>query len=267
MNKTARKKIVIIGCGNVAWHLAKHFYSKKRFSVYIYNHQPNTGLKEFASQLNCKTEVGLDNIIDDADYYMICVSDKFISTVSKKIVCRKPAAMILHSSGSAEISEIKNKNKNRGVFYPLQTFSKGDVLHWKEIPLLLEASNSITKSALGVFAKQFSDKTYFLSYKRRLRFHLAAVMVNNFTNALYVAASELTATKQKDVDFKLLFPLIKQTTVKMERLNPIAAQTGPAKRKDLKVMDKHLAVISKMNGLKKVYRDLSELILKQQSHA
>ena len=42
-----KHKIVIIGCGNLAWHLAKQINKYNLFDIFIYNHQANPNLNEF----------------------------------------------------------------------------------------------------------------------------------------------------------------------------------------------------------------------------
>jgi predicted short-subunit dehydrogenase-like oxidoreductase (DUF2520 family) len=267
MKKEAAQKIVIIGCGNVAWHLAKQLNMSGNFSLLVVNHKPNQLLRDFKYQLNCKTGVGLNKISNDADYYFICVSDRHISAVSKMIHPQKPGAIVVHTSGSAKIKEIKTRTDNKAVFYPLQTFSKNDAVNWQDIPLILETDNNFTKTQLGRLAKQFSEKVIFMDAEHRLRFHLGAVLVNNFTNALYAAAFDLTGSGKNNKHAHLLLPLIRQTVNKLGNLHPLLAQTGPAKRGDSAVMKKHLGLIADKPQLKMIYKHLSELIIKQQSDA
>ena len=91
--------------------------------------------------------------------------------------------------------------------------------------------------------------------------HLAAVLVNNFTNAMYTAADGLLSDK---LDFKLLLPLIQRTTAKLDTMSPARAQTGPAKRGDKNVMKKHLLQLKTQPELQKIYKEMSRLIKKQQ---
>ena len=261
MRERAKHKIVIIGCGNVAWHLAKQICKLKGYEVFVYNHKPNSLLNDFKTKLKCKTASSLNNIITDAELYFISVSDKFISTAAKSIKVNKPGAIVVHTSGSVKLDEIK-AHKNTGVFYPLQTFSKQDEINWKETPIIIEAKDTTVKNKLTGFAKQFSGNVNSLNYKERLKLHLAAVLVNNFTNALYVAANDLIAEQKQT---KLLLPLIKQTVLKLNKLDAHKAQTGPAKRKDEPVMKKHLKLLSGNADLKKIYKQMSSLIIKQQT--
>lgn len=261
MRERARHKIVIIGCGNVAWHLAKLFSSLKKYELFIYNHKSNSLLSDFKTKLKCHIASNLNNIITDADLYFICVGDKFISATAKKISLNNSNAIIVHTSGSVKVDDLGNY-KNVAVFYPLQTFSKADEINWKETPIIIEAKNNVVKNKLTAFAKQFSNNVNSLNYKERLKLHLAAVLVNNFTNALYIAANDIIAENQKT---KLLLPLIKQTVLKLNKLDARAAQTGPAKRKDEAVMKKHLKLLSGNPDLKKIYKQMSNLIIKQQT--
>lgn len=260
-----KNKVVIIGCGNVAWHIAKQLTSLQNFSVSVYNHQPNPELKRFSKELKCAVNTTLNAIERDADFYFICVGDKNISSVSKKIKCDRPAAVILHTAGSLSWDEIKTTHPNKGVFYPVQTFSKNDRVNWEEVPVILEDSNEQTKKAIGALAKRFSKHVLFLNYAQRLHLHLAAVLVNNFSNALFVSAADLLKNAGIKNGFNLLRPLIKQTAAKVQNLQPLEAQTGPAKRNDAVVLDKHLQLLSDEKQLKKLYKQLSKLISKQQT--
>jgi predicted short-subunit dehydrogenase-like oxidoreductase (DUF2520 family) len=263
--RITRQKIVIIGCGNVAWHLAKQLSALKKYDLLVYNHQPNPALKDFAKLPGCKTFSNLNHVSDVADYCLVAVSDSSISKVETKINLKKPGALIMHTSGSAELSDLGDRAHNSSVFYPLQTFSKGDRVDWKNIPIIIEADNEAVRNQTREFALQFSNHIVFADYKKRLRIHLSAVMVNNFTNALYNAAVDVLNEKKSDRHtIELLLPLITQTVNKLQRLSPQEAQTGPAKRGDELVIEKHLQILEKKTELKKIYKNLTKLINKQQ---
>lgn len=266
MKKPVKQKIVIVGCGHVAWHITKHLRSLQKFELCVYNHRANSGLSEFKTRLKCKTFIGLSTVDPDADVYVLCVADKAIADVAAQITIKNPNALLLHTSGSTRLQELGTRIHPCGVLYPLQTFSKEAAVDWSKIPIITESANKEQEHAVLRFADYFSNTVIPLDYKSRLRLHLAAVLVNNFTNALYVSAYDLireAATKNKNMAFELLLPLIEQTTLKIQELEPHAAQTGPAKRKDKVVMEKHLALLSKQNDLRKIYKQFSKLIAKQ----
>ncbi|MEI8136253.1 MAG: DUF2520 domain-containing protein, partial [Bacteroidota bacterium] len=224
MQKSLKHKIVIIGCGNVAWHIAKHFSQLKKFDIEVYNHKVNKLLNDFKTKLKCSIKPNFDKINLDADYYFICVTDKFISATAKKIKIQNKNALLIHTSGSAKLSELGNL-QNAAVFYPLQSFSKNDEVNWKETPIIIEAKNEELKKQILVLTNYFSKNIYSLNYKERLKLHLAAVLVNNFTNALFVVASNLITKESASKDIKILLPLIKQTVSKIVKMNPLESQT------------------------------------------
>lgn len=268
MNASVKQKVVIVGCGNVAWHIARHLSGLKKFDLTIYNHKENTALSKFKTKLKCKTVIGIDAIADDAAIYFICVSDKYIASTASKIKIKQANALLLHTSGSVKLEELGNRIHPVAVFYPLQSFSKEADLNWSEIPILIETASRDTEHSVLHLADQFSKRVYCMNYKSRLKMHLAAVLVNNFTNALYVSAFDLldSDVTSKDVHFDMLFPLMDESIRKVKRLNPRAAQTGPAKRNDTAVMKKHLKLLGNDEMLSKVYKQMSKLIVKQQQN-
>jgi predicted short-subunit dehydrogenase-like oxidoreductase (DUF2520 family) len=267
MKKQTPQEIVIIGCGNVAWHLAKHLSVVKQFKVLIYNHGANKALNDFKTKLKCSVSDNLNDISTRAAFYFICVSDRAITQVSR-LIHANHGALVIHTSGSKSIKELMQQNS--AVFYPVQTFSKHDSVNWTETPILIEASDKNNYLKLEKLASLFSKKIIRASSSERFKIHLAAVIVNNFTNALYVAADNFmnSDAENENLKFNLLLPLIRQTTAKLERLSPLEAQTGPAKRNDKETLKKHTQII-KDKELKKLYKKLSALIQHQQtsSHA
>lgn len=264
MKQKTTKQVVIIGSGNVAWHLAWILTSLQTYRVAVYNHKANPQLKRFQRELGSDTGSSLAEVPGDADYYFICVADRAISGVAKQLKIRNPKAILAHTSGSAELTDLGVGMCARAVFYPLQSFSAQTEVRWKEVPLLIETQDQASYVQLKRLGERLSGRVVKVNYAERLRFHLAAVFVNNFTNALYVAASDLLSDEKSSLSFDLLQPLIQQTTAKMQVMNPRDAQTGPAKRGDKPVMKKHLALLEEHKDLQKLYKQLSKLIKKQQ---
>ena len=89
--------------------------------------------------------------------------------------------------------------------------------------------------------------------------HLAAVFGCNFVNLCYTLASE--TLKSRGLDFGLLLPLIDETAAKVHRMTPLEAQTGPAVRKDKKVMQGQMQLIDDADR-RRLYELMSEMIHK-----
>ena len=119
---------VILGTGNVAQHLFDAFSENDQVSIKQVVGRNEKSLSYFKK----KTKTGLDfQAIEDADIYVIAVNDDAISTVSAFIASK--TAVTVHTSGSIPIGALTAKR--RGVFYPLQTFTKGKPVDFKNIPI------------------------------------------------------------------------------------------------------------------------------------
>ncbi|MGB5435771.1 MAG: Rossmann-like and DUF2520 domain-containing protein [Maribacter sp.] len=244
-------RIVILGTGNVAKHLYKAFKAQDSLEVVqVYGRNPKA-LRYFEPYT--KTTSELSNIMV-ADVYMLAVSDDAIGTLSKQLNLTQ--GILVHTSGSVAMNLLPNR-MGRGVFYPLQTFSENRVLDFKEIPICIEASDDDGLRLLTQLASALSETVVPLNSKKRRALHLAAVFANNFTNHMYHLSHEFC--DQKDVPFKLLLPLIKETADKLEGLSPYDAQTGPARRNDKGTLKKHLSQLKSENH-KKIYSLLSKSI-------
>jgi hypothetical protein len=64
----------------------------------------------------------------------------------------------------------------------------------------------------------------------------------------------------------VLVPLIMETADKIKTLNPIEAQTGPARRNDIPVMEKHLTLLNNHPEWQQLYNQLSKMILNEYLH-
>lgn len=229
--------IAIIGNGNVASHLNKAL-----------------GDKTEVVSVNSHT---LANLPDNADVILICVTDSAIKQVVQKLPETK--AIIAHTSGSVGLDIFEGKSCETGVFYPLQTFSKEKPLNYEEIPVFIEGSSSEAVRKLKNLASLFSKDVREADSKARRQIHLASVFACNFTNALAGIAEELL--QETGVDFSVLIPLLKETVNKLEILSPKAAQTGPAVRKDMEILKKHLSMLETKPEIQKIYSEISELII------
>jgi predicted short-subunit dehydrogenase-like oxidoreductase (DUF2520 family) len=145
-----------------------------------------------------------------------------------------------------------------GVFYPLQTFSKRQKIAFEDIPILIEAENKKASRMLQKLANSISRHVHSVNSKDRMAIHVAAVFACNFTNYLLGAAEGLL--KKQDFDLDLLRPLIAETLNKSLDMGPKNAQTGPAARGDLKVLDKHMEFLQGTD-IQDIYQLITEKIL------
>lgn len=242
-------KVVLFGTGNVASHLAKTFINATTIELVQIYSRSKKSLKQFN---NIPTTTNLNNLAK-ADVYIIAIPDDAIANFSKKIP--KLNGLLVHTSGSVSMNSI-DKQHTRGVFYPLQTFSKDTWVDFKKTPICIEAEQQQNVYLLEKLAKNISDKVFLINSKQRKSLHVAAVFVNNFTNHLYHIAHEIC--KEHTVPFEVLAPLIKETASKITNLSPYTAQTGPAKRNDIKTIKAHLALLKQEQ--QNIYKLLTQSI-------
>ena len=96
------------------------------------------------------------------------------------------------------------------------------------------------------------------SSDKRLKTHVAAVIVSNFTNHLYKLAEDYC--KKEGIEFNQLIPLIEETAQRLKTISPSKTQTGPAVRHDDLTIKQHLALLEKYPPLKKIYQLMTESI-------
>lgn len=240
--------IVLIGTGNVSKHLFDAFILSTEISILQVVGRNIKALEYYKNRSNIEHDFSK---IANADIYIIAVSDDAIAEVSTSLIDKK--GLVVHTSGSVSMNDLSNPRK--GIFYPLQTFSKEKKVDFKTIPICIEAEKEIDFTLLKKVAETLSNQVYKISSEQRKSIHLAAVFVNNFTNHLYHIGNKICAENQ--VSFEILKPLITETAQKVESLPPIEAQTGPAKRNDSETIERHLSQLKN-----KDYKDLYTLLTK-----
>lgn len=252
--KNENKKIVIVGAGKVAHQIGKQLSLKGHTITGLWNrNQERT--EELAKELSTQTIKDLKDLPTDS-LAIICVSDGAIAEVIKQI---PPTIKVAYTSGSVGLPDLPERVK-LGVFYPLQTFSLTSQPDISKVPFLIEATNKEFENELVELANTISETVLLANSTDRFNTHIAAVMVNNFTNFLYLLAEKHLTEHQ--LDFKILKPLIQETVSKLEHLSPKEAQTGPAVRGDNKVIDNHINALSDPDS-KELYQLFSELIKKE----
>lgn len=244
-------KVVILGSGNVAQHLIKVFLQTEEVSlVQVFARQPN----QLTHLLPTAKIVSDYQKIIEADVYIISVSDNAIAEVSFQLPFEN--RLVVHTSGSSDLSVLNKKNR-KGVFYPLQTFTKGKKVDFTPIPICLEAENEQDYQLLEQLGNSISKKVFNINSEQRKSLHVAAVFVCNFVNHLYQIGNEICEANQ--IPFEVLHPLIQETAQKILELTPKEAQTGPALRNDTQTIEKHLDFLSNEN-YKTIYQLLTQSI-------
>jgi predicted short-subunit dehydrogenase-like oxidoreductase (DUF2520 family) len=248
-------KIVLLGSGNVATHLAKALKSKGEEIVQVYSQ--NLDNATLLAQSIATEAIGdLNEIKQNADLYIISVKDDAIESVAKSL--KNVTGLVVHTSGTTDINILSSQVTKAGVFYPLQTFSKEKEVSFENIPLCIEANDESQLTILSNLAAKISREVYKLNGEKRKVLHLAAVFACNFPNHLYALANKILS--QNDLDFEIIRPLIAETADKVMSNLPENVQTGPAVRADESTLNKHLSMLTDMPEVQNIYQTLSDSI-------
>jgi predicted short-subunit dehydrogenase-like oxidoreductase (DUF2520 family) len=256
-NSLQRLRVILIGSGNVASNIGHALLAADTEIVQVYSRKAGNA-KALAKKLKAKAISDLSKIDKHPALIIIAVKDDAIEGVAKKLKLND--GIVVHTSGSVSIDVLK-KFSQYGVLYPLQTFSKNRLADFSNVPMCLEGSDISTLKSLMNIAETLSECVYHLDTKQRQAAHLAAVFANNFTNHMYTIAEELL--NENKLPFDLIRPLIDETAVKVMDDFPRNTQTGPAARKDTKVMTRQMAMLKKDPELKKLYNEISASIIKK----
>jgi predicted short-subunit dehydrogenase-like oxidoreductase (DUF2520 family) len=246
--------IVIIGTGNTATVLGRKLRKAGHNIVQVFG-RDSSNASELAYELDTESTTYWNVVNRKADLYILAVSDIAIEEVFRELQLSDKT--VVHTAASVSKDVLKEGTEHYGVLYPLQSLKK-DVSHLPEIPIIIDASDERTLHMLDVLAHSISDRVVEANDETRVKLHLAAVMVNNFTNHLYALIERYC--KDENLDFYLLQPLIRETASRLETISPAKSQTGPAIRGDYTTIEKHLALLNKYPQLKKVYEVFTESI-------
>jgi len=245
-------KVVIIGSGNVAIQLAHAFLKSAKVTVLQRFSRNNTNAVYFSDKIPVTDKI---STLQEADVYILAISDSAISEFSKHLQIKK--GLVVHTSGSIPMNALVCK-ANKGVFYPLQTFSKDQIINFEKTPFALETEKKEDFITLETLAKTLSKNIYSVNSQQRNKLHIAAVFANNFSNYMFKIAKDIC--DEHDFSFEILKPIIQETTKKLETMSPFNAQTGPAKRNDKIVIENHLQQLE--GDQKEIYKLVSDSITK-----
>ncbi|MDE6522051.1 MAG: DUF2520 domain-containing protein [Muribaculaceae bacterium] len=205
----------------------------------------------------------LEVLQTDADLYIIAVSDTAVKEVADKLPATN--GIVVHTTGSVPMEVLSDVAcKGYGVIYPFQTISRTRPLSADKIPLLLEASDNETLDFLKkIVADAGFSNTEIADSQKRRQVHLTGTFACNFTNAMIAISQNIL--DNCGIDRSIITPLIEETIEKLKTIPAKEAQTGPAVRKDVTTLQKHLDLLAhlKMNKEADIYRVISDYIMNE----
>ena len=249
--------ITLVGAGNTAWHLARAFQHSGIIIEKVVN-RTKSGAIEIAglSGATATTEFSFER--GRSTLIVLAVNDSVLPELATSLNFPDDK-IIVHTSGSIGMDIFIGQVSRYGVFYPFQTLTKGVDLNYRDLPFFIEGNSSEVTNTLTALASRISNTVVPMNSDDRCKFHLAGAMANNFTN--HLIAQTFDYLKGNELDQQLIFPLIRETVRKLEFIPPREGQTGPARRKNREILEKHIAMLEEYPRLKDLYKLISDSIL------
>ena len=250
------KTITFIGSGNVATHLAKAFFAAGYQILQIWSREYDHA-ETLANQVFAEPIDKLTLLYPTADVYIIAVADDALFDLALDLKLRD--AIVLHTAGSISLKVLQPISRKHGVIWSPQTFIRNVQMNYSELPFCIEGSSPEVETSIRELIKPVSTHIYSINTQQRQWLHLAAVMINNFGNAINALAQDLL--KEQDIPFEILHPLITLTADKIKQGGTLwLQQTGPARRQDQKTIDNQRRMLADDEQMLKLYDTLTQLI-------
>lgn len=234
-------KVTVLGSGNVAQAIAKAVSEGPDWVEphEIWARDPSkagtlAGRFGFSAAASPET-------LGESDLYIMAVSDDAVGELSSRLTIPE-SAVAVHTAGGVSIDAIGSSLQHKGVFYPLQTFTRGRDVDFSKVPVFIEYSTPHARDILNDFALSMSGSVREADSRLRIKLHTAAVFACNFTNALYTIGAQLA--EEEGLSFDVLKPLITETAAKAAASSdPATVQTGPAVRGDTSTQNRHIELL------------------------
>lgn len=251
-----KKNISFTGAGRVAEALCKELY-RTGFKIDKIVSETEIRGKHLAD--SCDALWSTDLLFTDSTKILIvAVPDQRLISVLANLKCA-PGTLVIHTAGSFGLDIFPEHIKHKGVFYPLQTFSKGRKINFTGLPFLLESSDDESSAILRKLTESIHGEVHFVDTDHRRMLHLAAVFTCNFTNHMLTMGKEVAL--KAGYSFDILAPLTRETISKALDYGPENSQTGPAMRNDQNTIEKHLELLSFSPELQGIYKDMTQSII------
>lgn len=257
-------KIGLIGCGRLG--LTIGYFLKKYNRLYGVYDTDKKKLKHAIKILKIKNNPDYKKLIKNCQVLLFTTpDDKIVDAYNraKKYITDKK--FLFHFSGllPAEIFA-DNKNVSRASLHPLATFPYTRIPPLrKKYELFFQGDKKNYRITLKIFPrKQF--RIHILNKKDKPIYHLLGVFSSNMVVALVEAILVLSrklAWRQKEFN-DFIFPMMIETIMNVKEYGVKKGLSGPLVRGDVESIKKHLKILRKTPSLHKIYRDLSQIILK-----
>lgn len=244
----------IIGSGNVATVLGRLIKNAGHGIAEVVSRNFDHAV-QLSEILEAKAVGEIVHMSGSADLYIVAVSDTAIPLIAAQL--QNQNGVVVHTSGAVSKNVLEGTGRQFGVLYPLQSLRK-ELEAIPPVSFLVDGNSDNTTEIILAFAKTLSERVRVCNDEERLKMHLSAVMVSNFTNHLYALTEQYC--QREELDFSFLYPMIAEVANRLQYTPATHLQTGPAMRGDETTIQRHQELLKDHPHLKIIYNDLTESI-------
>ncbi|MEO0471303.1 MAG: DUF2520 domain-containing protein [Bacteroidota bacterium] len=250
--------ISVVGAGRLAWSLIPNLREAGAMPQQLISRDAEQ-LAVYAKKWDIPSISTELADVQAVDMIILAVPDAAILPLSQKLMpYLQDEQILVHTSGSTELTILTELWPLSGVLYPMQTMTRDKVVPFAKVPIFLEGSQTVLQK-LEALAEKMSERVFVMDSKARMRIHLGAVWACNFPNLLWQIC-EKVMPDGNGLDIGLYKSLMQETLDKVLEYGPREAQTGPAIRGDIPTLYKHLAAMEGLSEQQALYKQLSRLI-------
>jgi hypothetical protein len=248
--------IILIGSGNTATVIGRKSLAAGHRIVQVYSRN-GSHANQLANRLGATSTSYISTVEKGADLMIIALQDGALPGFTKALgTIHCPA---VHTAGALSITEISGLSQSYGVLYPLQSLRR-EIEVIPPLTILVDGNNPASRNLIKVFASTIAESVLEADDDTRLKYHLAATLVNNFTNHLFAIAASFC--EKEKISFAVLQPLMEETVLRLRTVSPFNTQTGPAFRNDLTTIQKHKEILKNYPDMLSLYEKFTEEIQK-----
>ncbi len=241
----------MIGAGNVAHVLGRALKHAGHDIVAIWNRDVQKA-HILAKELSATAVEQVEQLPDDADLYILAVSDHAINELAASIKIGK--GILIHNAGTVKMDVLAPAAKKYGVLWPMKMI-RSSMNELGDCTVVVDGNDDDTRHQLLQLAGQLSNRVAVADDETRQKMHLVAAIGSNFTNHMYHLAADYC--KHAGIDFSLFYPLIESAAIQIQTAYPGDVQAGPAFRGDMVTIERHRALLAGNQGLLRLYDEVT----------
>lgn len=245
------RTIGIIGAGRAGGALALALHEAGWRVVAVYSRAPDAA-RSLAARIGAVAAATPVDVARRAGLVFIVTPDAAIAPVCRAVAEAggwRLGQGVVHCSGALgreALEAAAGLGALTGGFHPLQTLAGPDTARrLRGAYVALDAEPPLAET-LRELATTIGARPFALDAHDRALYHTAAVMVANYTIALYACGVRLLeiAGLPEDVRARALLPLVRGAVASLESAAPADALTGPLARGDVATVARHLTALA-----------------------